>query len=352
MSSTLDSDTDTGSLSDADPDFDGSAIPTDAPSRGVRWSSRPEGESRGRHLRFSETPKRSARRDRASPPEAPPPTECETIARAHARLQPRVPDDAFAMRTDEGAPVSSQGDEPHLQPTGIVRKKRPRGRPRRETTPTPPSKKRKPYDPHKDLRLGRFFRFRVDASGEPGRDDADPPRWVHGITSHRINARGEHNGKYWVLRDPERGEYDTHEQGWAATLAQDDDARFPEPLDVARLERDGLLEYVDLHFFPHPTTPDARSNPNPRRKRTAATTTARVRIARSARMTTTTAIRTDQRMSSWMPSRVPSRVPFASAPFPTRRMTTTPSRLWRARRRPPAHRPPRRNEHPNDVLRR
>ena len=263
MSSTLDSDTDTGSLSDADPDFDGSAIPTDAPSRGVRWSSRPEGESRGRHLRFSETPKRSARRDRASPPEAPPPTECETIARAHARLQPRVPDDAFAMRTDEGAPVSSQGDEPHLQPTGIVRKKRPRGRPRRETTPTPPSKKRKPYDPHKDLRLGRFFRFRVDASGEPGRDDADPPRWVHGITSHRINARGEHNGKYWVLRDPERGEYDTHEQGWAATLAQDDDARFPEPLDVARLERDGLLEYVDLHFFPHPTTPDAPLEPKP-----------------------------------------------------------------------------------------
>jgi len=214
-------------------------------------------------LRFSETPKRSARRDRASPPEAPPPTECETIARAHARLQPRVPDDAFAMRTDEGAPVSSQGDEPHLQPTGIVRKKRPRGRPRRETTPTPPSKKRKPYDPHKDLRLGRFFRFRVDASGEPGRDDADPPRWVHGITSHRINARGEHNGKYWVLRDPERGEYDTHEQGWAATLAQDDDARFPEPIDVARLERDGLLEYVDLHFFPHPTTPDAPLEPKP-----------------------------------------------------------------------------------------
>ena len=214
-------------------------------------------------MRFSETPKRSARRDRASPPEAPPPTECETIARAHARLQPRAPDDAFAMRTDEGAPVSSQGDEPHLQPTGIVRKKRPRGRPRRETTPTPPSKKRKPYDPHKDLRLGRFFRFRVDASGEPGRDDADPPRWVHGITSHRINARGEHHGKYWVLRDPERGEYDTHEQGWAATLAQDDDARFPEPLDVARLERDGLLEYVDLHFFPHPTTPDAPLEPKP-----------------------------------------------------------------------------------------
>ena len=263
MSSTLDSDTDTGSLSDADPDFDGAAIPTDAPSRGVRWSSRLEGESRGRHLRFSETPKRSARRDRSSPPEAPPPTECETIARAHTRLQPRAPDDAFAMRTDEGAPVSSQGDEPHLQPTGIVRKKRPRGRPRRETTPTPPSKKRKPYDPHKDLRLGRFFRFRVDASGEPGRDDAAPPRWVHGITSHRINARGEHHGKYWVLRDPERGEYDTHEQGWAATLAQDDDARFPEPLDVARLERDGLLEYVDLHFFPHPTTPDAPLEPKP-----------------------------------------------------------------------------------------
>ena len=180
------------------------------------------------------------------------------------------------------------------QPTGIVRKKRPRGRPRRETTPTPPSKKRKPYDPHKDLRLGRFFRFRVDASGEPGRDDAAPPRWVHGITSHRINARGEHHGKYWVLRDPERGEYDTHEQGWAATLAQDDDARFPEPLDVARLERDGLLEYVDLHFFPRTRPRPATLEPKPRRKRTAATATARVRIARSARMTSTTAIRTDQ----------------------------------------------------------